>query len=347
MSAPTTSGPTLRDVAAHAAVSLKTASRVLNEDPKVATATRELVMRAMRELDYSPDPAARSLKAGRDRVVGVVVDSVGDVFFAQLVAEVESVLDAAGYRVLIASSNRDAQRERDTVRDFVQRRCAGLIVAPLARTSLSDVRTRDVPVVFVDRVGDLPGSRSVVVDDAALAHEATAHLLAHGHRRVALLSDRPVMDTTRQRHEGFRAAMAQAGLEVDERLVRSDVPGPEDVMRVLVELLALDEPPTALISTNTRLTLGVVPALHQHGRTDVALVAFGDFPLAESLTPAVTVVEHSPEVVGAAAARALLEQMQGPPGEGAPPEVATDRTPPAVLHVPARLVPRGSGELSP
>jgi len=325
-------------VAQLASVSTKTASRVLNDDPRVSPATRASVVEAMQTLDYQPDPTARSLRAGTDRLVGVVVDSVGDIFFAQLVARVEATLDDAGYRVLIASSNRDAQRERDTVQHFVQRRCAGVILTPSSRQSLAGLRMRDVPVVFVDRVGDLPGAQSVVADDFALSRTATSHLIAHGHRRIALLSDLPVIETTRHRHEGFRAAMAEAGLPVDEDLVRSDCPGPSDVVRVISGLLALDEPPTALISTNTRLSLGVVPALHQHGRTDIALVAYGDFAMAESLSPAVTVVDHSPEAVGTAAAEALLRRLR-PGGDTADHDLIT--------LVPARLIARGSGELTP
>jgi len=330
--------PTLKDVARLAAVSTKTASRVLNDDPKVAASTRALVLAAMATLDYWPDSAARSLRAGTDRLVGVVVDSIGDVFLAELVATIEAVLDAAGYRALIASSNRDSQRERDVVQDLIQRRCAGIILTPSSRESLTGLRLRGVPVVFVDRVGDLPGAQSVVVDDFELAHLATSHLISGGHRRIALLSDAPVVDTTRLRHEGFRAAMSEASLQVDERLVRSDCPGASQVMRVIGSLLDLDDGPTAIISTNTRLTLGIVPALQQHGRADIALVAYGDFAMAESLSPAVTVIDHSPAAVGAAAAQALLSQLQ--PGEAA---VQFD----PITLVPARLIARGSGELAP
>lgn len=341
----TGNGPTLKDVAEMASVSIKTASRVLNEDPAVAATTRAVVIEAMRTLDYQPDPAARSLRAGKDNLVGVVIDSIGDVFFAQLVAQVEAALDAAGYRVLVASSNRDAQRERDLVQSFVSRRCAGVIVAPGARDSLSQVRLRDVPVVFVDRIGDLAGATSVVSDDFEFGRLATSHLLDHGHQRIALLSDTPVIETTRRRHDGFRAAMAQAGLPVDERLVRTDCPGAAEVMRVVTSLLEMDEPPTALISTNTRLSLGVVPALHQHGRTDVAMVGIGDFAMAESLSPAVTVIDHSPQAVGDAAAVAMLARLVAPPA--APPGDPPGGPPPGTVTVPARLIARGSGELLP
>ncbi|UJH69994.1 LacI family DNA-binding transcriptional regulator [Ornithinimicrobium sp. INDO-MA30-4] len=146
----------LRDVAELASVSIKTASRVLNDDPAVAEPTRAAVVRAMEALDYQPDPAARSLRAGKDRMVGVVIDSVGDVFFSRMVARIESVLNAAGYLALIASSNRNEQAERDVVQAFVQRRCAGIIVAPITPASLHGLGLRDTPIVFVDRIGDLP-----------------------------------------------------------------------------------------------------------------------------------------------------------------------------------------------
>ncbi|WP_418606235.1 substrate-binding domain-containing protein [Georgenia sp. SUBG003] len=110
------------------------------------------------------------------------------------------------------------------------------------------------------------------------------------------------------------------------------------VMRAITALLALDEPPTAILSTNSRLSLGVVPALHQFGRTDIALVSYGDFAMAETLSPAVTVIDHSPEAIGDMAAKALLARLQ--PGDKALSDAP-------VIPVPAQLVARGSGELTP
>lgn len=329
---------TLRDVATQAGVSIKTASRVLNDHPNVAPTTRQAVLDAIERLGYQPDLAARSLRAGTDRTVGVLVDSIGDVFFSELAAAVESALDPFGYRSLVVSSNRESQREREAVNTFVQRRCAGMIVAPLSRQSLAGVRLRGTPVVFVDRVGEAPGARSVLVDDAALSAQATEHLIAHGHTRIALLSDSPVMETTRNRHHGYRSAMTRHGLAIDPELIASDVPDAALVIPALKRLLALDEPPTAIISTNSRLSMGLLPALHQFGRTDIALIAYGDFALAGTLSPAVSVIDHSPGAVARAAVSALLAML----GESEPQSDA-----PSIVYVPAQLIPRGSGELHP
>ena len=332
------SGPTLKDVAALAGVSLKTASRVLNDTPNVTSQTRQLVHDAMASLSYEPDPAARSLRAGRDRTVGVVVDSIGDIFFSELAATIESALDEAGYRCLLASSNRQPVRERDMVRGLVRRRCAGVIVAPTAPDSISAADLSDTPVVFVDRVGQVDGAVSVISDDVGLAKEATQHLLAHGHRRIALLSDSLDLQTTRGRQEGYRQALADAGLGVAPELMRMDCDDESTAMDEVREVLAMKDPATAIFSCSSRLSLGVVPALHQFGRTDVALVSFGDFIMAGSVQPAVTVVDHSAERIGRAAVAALLEQLQ-------PQDPHVDRTPTGVVEVPARLITRGTGEV--
>ena len=331
------SGPTLRDVAALAGVSLKTASRVLNDGPNVSSTTRQAVQEAMESLSYEPDPAARSLRAGHDRTVGVVVDSIGDIFFSELAATLESVLDAAGYSCLLASSNRQGARERDIVRSLVRRRCAGVIVAPSSPDSISAADLAGTPAVFVDRVGHVEGAASVVSDDPGMAFEATRHLLAHGHRRVALLSDSLDLPTTRGRQEGYRRALTEAGLEVAPELMRMECDDESSAMRQVREVLDLADPATAIFSCSSRLSLGVVPALHQFGRTDVALVSFGDFTMADSVQPAVTVVDHSARRIARTAAEALLAHL--------PPHDPADG-PTGVIEVPARLIPRGTGEIA-
>lgn len=331
-------GPRLKDVAELAKVSIKTASRVLNNNENVAPATREAVLAAMRELKYTPDPAARSLRAGHDNSVGVIVDSIGDIFFSGLVAAVEDVLGKAGFQTLIASTNREVSREIEIAEGFALRRCAGLIVAPTSTDSLKDARLRETPVVFVDRFGELAGSQSILTDDFNLAKDATAHLIDHGHSRIAIIADIPVIETTRDRLAGYRAALTAAGISPDDSLIKSNCVHARDVLPALEQLLALPEPPTAILSTSSRLSLGVVPALHQFGRTDIAFISYGDFEMASSLSPAVTVVDHSSDRIGRQAAELLLDRML--------PEHQLE-TEKDIIYTPAHLIQRGSGELLP
>ncbi|MDO5678194.1 MAG: LacI family DNA-binding transcriptional regulator [Propionibacteriaceae bacterium] len=331
-----TGASTLKDVANRAGVSTKTASRVLNNHPSVAPETRASVLTAMEDLNYVPDAAARSLRVGVDRSVGVLLDSIGDIFFAELAAAIEAALHRHGYHSLIVSSNRDPGMEAEAASSFIQRRCAGMIVAPLTPDSLSAVPLSNTPVVFVDRVGSVPGAQSVVVDDVGLSQQATEHLIAHGHTRIALITDRLSMITSRDRFDGYKLAMAKHSIPVDDELVCGGVLEANEVFPALKRLFELEDPPTAILSTNSRLSLGVVPALHQFGRMDTAILSYGDFALAGSLSPAVSVIDHDPAAIGAAAVEALLPRLQGQPPSGG-----------QTIFVPARLIPRGSGELRP
>jgi LacI family transcriptional regulator len=325
----------LRDVAAVAGVSLRTASRVLNDDPRVAVDTRARVQQAMRDLKYTPDSMARSLRAGTDTAVGMVVESVADPFFSAMVAAVEKAGSTSGKSVLVASTHGDAARERDVVAQMLSRRICGMLLAPT--TGDHAWLHTNTPLVLVDRAAPGLDADVVGIDDEAAAADAVRHLVAHGHRRIGYISDHPLVPTSRARLAGYRRAMAAHALDVDPRLVRAECPDAAAAAAAARDLLAGNDadPPTALLSAATRCSLGVVPTLHAIGRTDVALVCFGDFAMADLLQPGITVVDHSAEAVGAAAAARLAERIAQPD------------LPASIMHVPVRLIPRGSGEVRP
>jgi len=333
----------LLDVANAAGVSLRTASRVLNEDPRVASVTRQRVREAMLDLRFSPDAMARSLRAGTDTAIGFVVESISDPFFAEVIDAVELEMSRHGRSVLVASTRRDPGWECDVIERMVQRRVAGLLLSPTGddHSWLDPAR---VPVVLVDRPAPGLTADLVEIDDHRAAFDATAHLVSHGHQRIAYLGDTPAIPTSAARLRGYRDALAQHRIEVDERLVNCDCATSEAAARAVSAMIGGIQgtaenpgtrPPTAILSATTRASLGVVPALHAARRTDVALVSFGDFPMADTLRPAVTVVDHPGHEVGRVAAARLLARLASP---GLPAER---------IRVPARIIERGSGELRP
>jgi LacI family transcriptional regulator len=149
------------------------------------------------------------------------------------------------------------------------------------------------------------------------------------------VGDTPAVPTSAARLRGYHDALAHHRVEVDERLVRYDCATSSAAALTVSVLMGGSRPPTAILSANSRASLGVVPALHSAGRTDIALVAFGDFPMADALRPAVTVVDHPGHEVGRVAAERLLARLEAP---GLPVER---------IQVPARIIERGSGELRP
>ncbi len=321
----------LRDVAQGAGVSLRTASRVLNDDPRVAETTRTRVREVMRDLSYTPDLMARSLRAGTDATIGLVVESIADPFFSELVAAVESATSDDGKSVLVASHHGDADLERRIVGQMLERRVSGLLIVATGGDH-SWLNTATAPLVLVDRPADGLEADVVGIDDGQAAYDAVTHLIAHGHRDIAYVGDYPHVATSAARLTGYREAMTRNGLSVPDDLVRASCPTAQEARVAMGTLLAGERPLTAVLSAATRCSLGVVPALHEQRRTDVALVGFGDFAMADMLVPAITVVDHSAVAVGLAAAARLTRRIAEP-----------DLTPESI-HVPVHLIERGSGE---
>jgi len=324
----------LLDVANAAGVSLRTASRVLNDDPRVAPVTRQRVQEAMLDLRFRPDEMARSLRAGTDTAVGFVVESISDPFFAEVIDAVELEMSRHGRSVLVTSTRRDPGWERDVIARMMQRRVAGLLLCPTGEDH-SWLDAERLPVVLVDRPAPGLAADLVEIDDHRAAFDATAHLIAHGHRHIAYVGDTPAIPTSAARLRGYRDALAQHRIEADERLVNCACATSQAAAQAVSALVGGCRPPTAILSATTRASLGVVPTLHAAGRTDIALVSFGDFPMADALRPAVTVVDHPGHEIGRVAAARLLARLDQP---GLPAER---------IQVPAMLIERGSGELRP
>jgi LacI family transcriptional regulator len=324
----------LLDVANAAGVSLRTASRVLNDDPRVAAETRQRVQDTMLELRFQPDEMARSLRAGTDTAIGFVVESISDPFFAEVIDAVELEMSRHGRSVLVTSTRRDQDRERDVIGRMMQRRICGLLLVPTSGDH-SWLDTGRVPVVLVDRPAPGLSADLVEIDDYRAAFDATAHLVAHGHQRIAYVGDTPAIPTSAARLRGYRDALAQHRIKADERLVNCAAATSQAAARAVSAMVSGAHPPTAILSATTRASLGVVPALHSAGRTHIATISFGDFPMADSLRPAVTVVDHPGHEIGRAAAARLLARLGQP-------ALPVER-----IQVPARIIERGSGELRP
>lgn len=326
----------LIDVADAAGVSLRTASRVLNDDHRVAADTRERVQQAMRTLRFQPDAVARSLRAGTDVSIGFVVESIADPFFAEVIDSVETALARHGRPVLVASTHRDDEREQQVVQRMLHRRVAGLLLVPTSGDH-SWLRPEQTPLVLIDR--SAPGVRAdlVDIDDQLAADNAVTHLIRHGHRRIAYVGDTSAIPTSGARLAGYRAAHARHGLPVHDELVRAASAGSADAARAMTALLddAHRSGITAVFSATTRASLGIVPVLHARSRTDLAFIGLGDFAMADALTPGITVVDHDAASIGRAAADRMIERLADPSRR------------PEHLRLDAAIIERGSGELRP
>lgn len=330
----------MKDVARAAGVSHMTVSRVVNGDPGVSPETAARVDQAVRELGYQRNDNARNLrsKGQLTGTIGLVVDDVANAFWSVLTRAVEDEARRQGYLVLVGSTNDDRRREQEVVSAFCARRVDGLIVVPVAGSQrfLREQMAMGTRVVCVDRPADDLDVDTVVVDNRAGTVAGMRHLLDRGHRRIAFLSDRRDIWTAQERHAGYADALAEAGIDADPALVTHGIRTSELASATVAWLLGLPDPPTAIFAGNNMITIGAVSALAARASGHrPALVGFDDFPLADQLTPPVTVVSQDPAALGATACQRLLSRIEG--------DDAPDRT----IKLPTRLLVRGSGEIGP
>jgi LacI family transcriptional regulator len=326
----------MTDVAQAAGVSLKTVSRVVNDEPKVSTATAERVHDAIERLGYRRNEMARTLREGSiTRTLGLVIEDVANPFYSAITRGVEEETRARGFLVIAGSSDEDPERERALVHLLFERRVDGLLVVPAASDHryLAAELAHGTPIVFIDRPPQRVEADVILLDNLGGARTAVEHLLAHGHRRIAIIADAPQIWTAQERYEGFRRALKAAGVDVEPELVRL---GPHDTASAeaaALELLALSQPPTAIFTGNNRVTIGALRALGRGARR-IALVGFDDLELAEHVSPPLTVISYDAAELGRRAAELLWQRLSG------------DRQPPRRVVLPTTLVARGSGEIA-
>ena len=320
---------TMADVARLAGVSIATVSHVLNGTRTVRPQTRELVLDAVRAADYTPNTVAQSLATARTTTIGLALPAISNPFLGELIHAIEAESARHGYTLLLVDPHEEPEYENTVIRRLHARRVDGVLFAPSAEpdAALGFLTAREVPTVLVDRLIDERMDQVGCENVEAVAGLVT-HLADRGHRRIALVAGQPGLRTTVERVAGYRLGLQRAGL-ADELIV--DGHSAEEPARVAVHaLLALAEPPTAVITANNSMTIGAMQAFREAGvevPKDLALACFDDFPWADLFAPRLTVVAQPFGEIGREAVRLLLRRMADP---AAPPQ--TVRLPPRFVH---------------
>jgi LacI family transcriptional regulator len=304
---------TLADVAREAGTSASTASRALSGRGYVSPPVRRRLLTVADRLGYVPNLSARTLKQRTSRVVGVVVSDLSNQFYAALAAGVEQTLREASYQMLILGDDSDTVQELAGVRTFLAMRAPGVIMTPTSPQSADLLVARGVPVVEVDRRMSR-ACDAVVIDNERGARDAVRHLLELGHTRIALLVARTTWTTDAGRLEGYRAALADAGLRVDRKLVLKVATHAADA-EARIEALLEEQRPTAVFAANNVLAGEAWHVLRRVGRRipqHVSLVAFDDVPWMEMVQPGLTAVRQPAYEMGRRAALLLLRRLADP-----------------------------------
>ncbi len=306
---------TISDVARRAKVTTATVSNVITQRVTVSAKTRARVLEAIEELGYRPNLVARGLAQGKTSTLGLVVPTISNPFFAEVVEEVERVADQHDYQLLLSMTHQSPEEGRRHLDRMASRWADGYIVMGMAAdiTDVLALTNEGEEVVLCVWNQDLRTQSLPVVDiDFRLAGElATRHLLECGHRRIATIVEEPVQLTRRQ---GFEAVLAEAGLTAPQEYVRKGDSSFESGYQAMLALLALPQPPTAIFAGNDWMALGAIEAIASKGLSvpqDLVVVGVDDISQAAHAHPPLTTISTPKLELARTATELLLRNIQG------------------------------------
>lgn len=308
----------VRDVAALAAVSVGTVSNVMNHPDKVSPITVSRVQDAIKALGFVRNDAARQLRAGHSKSLGLVVLDAGNPFFAELAKGAENRAMEEGFTVLVGNSDEKPEREALYLDLFEEQRVHGVLITPFgdAIPRLEQLKARGTPAVLVDREVDHPGFSSVSVDDEAGGYLAAEHLLSIGRRRLAFVGGPVQLRQVADRLAGAQRAVAEVAgasievVETDSLTVRAGRQAGEGMRN-----RAAADRPDAVFGANDLLAMGVLQALMKDGAVavpqDVALIGYDDIGFAEAAVVPLSSIRQPSQLIGYTAVQLLLREAEG------------------------------------
>lgn len=309
----------IKDVAARSGVSVTTVSHVLNDVPgkRIADGTRDRVRRAAEELGYAPSSVARNLRLQRSQMLALISDEIATTPYAgRMILGAQEAASKAGWLLMLVNTGSDPEFEAAEIQALRQRQVDGFLYATMYHQKVVVPEAlAGMPTVLLDARSDDAAIPSVVPDEVSGGRTATEELIRHGHTRIGFVTNVDDVPATRGRLEGYRAALRDAGLPYDKRLVvagRSDTDGGLQVTR---KLLSATDRPTALFCFNDRMAMGAYHAAAELGLRipqDLSVVGFDNQELiAEGLRPKLTTVALPHYEMGAWAVETLIANIEG------------------------------------
>ena len=322
---------TIKDLARELGVSPSTVSRALRDHPDISRDTKRRVSEAAELHNYHPNQLAQSLQKKRSNTIGVIVPEIRHNFFSTVISGIEEVAYEHGYTIMVCQSNETLSREIINTQALVSNRVAGLLIAISSETTshdhLAGVLRHGVPLVQFDRVVEALDTSKVVVDDYRAAYGAVRHLVEAGYRRIGHMAGKEGIALNRRRFEGYRDALRDAGLPLEEKFRLHGGYREEDGRTGAERYLALDEMPDAILAINDPVAVGLFTRFREAGvriPDEVALVGFSDTPVAALIEPALTTVHQPAFEMGKWAVSLLMKQFAAEDGTFVPETVVLD-----------------------
>ena len=310
----------LKDIAAQAGVSTMTVSKVMRDAPDISAATKLRVRALAEQMGYTPDSVAQGLRNKTTKLFGLVISAVTNPVFARVVMAIEEQAFQLGYDVILAQSLNQPEREQAVIRRLLSRRVDGLFVTPVYRLDQTaaiydELAKRGTPTVLLGHRADFCSTFvNVETDDIAASFAATQHLLGLGHKRIAYLAGPNAAPSSLERLEGYRRALREAGIEVDDKLIFHAGSTIEEGEKAALQLLNESPGATAIQAVNDLVAIGAANILLGQGLKipdDLSLVGFGNVLVSEHFRVPLTTIRQPKLRLGAAAMDSMLKLMGG------------------------------------
>lgn len=332
------SHPTIRDIAIRLNISVSTVSRALRNMPEVNPDTKKAVMEMAKKLNYEPNVVAQSLRNSKTQTLGVIVPDLVPHFFASCISGMQNFASKKGYNILICQSNESFKTETDVIHTLLSSRVDGLLLSLSRETSRYDhlhaLYAKRIPLVFFDRVCEEINTTKIIIDDHDGACQATEHLILQGCRRIAFLSGPQHLSICRNRLQGYQDALRRHNMPVAGELICFSDLSEKTNQEKVNQLLALPQPPDAIVAINDPTAIQVLLMLKANGikvPEDIALVGFTNEPSSALVEPSLSTVAQPSYKIGQIAVQHILEQILHP----------EDFTP-QTIKLPTNLIVRNS-----
>lgn len=312
---------TIKDIRAETGLGLATISKYLNGG-NVRNENRQKIEEAIKKLDYHPNETARSLVTKRTRTIGFVVNNIASNFSGVLLQHASAYLHERGYGMMICDSSLSERQEEENIRFCVEKQVDGILMVSSAVDPgfLAPAVKAGIPAVLLDREIKSDAFDCVTIDNSNASERATDFLLGCGHRRIAVIHSEEY--TGNERFKGYLASMKKAGVSVPDKYVCSaHIHSTELGYKSMMKLLKLKDRPTAVLTTNYEVSLGVIMALNEQGigcPEDVSLIGFDELILPMVMRPKLTLVAQPMEEIASEGARILLKRIEE--GNSFPPQ---------------------------
>lgn len=310
---------TIKDIARELNISSSTVSRALKDYPGISDDTKRKVKEVAEKLNYRPNAIALSLRKSRSFTIGVIIPEVVHFFFSTVISGIEEVASSRGYNVILSQTNESFTREKSSIDTMLSNQIDGFLVSYSKETTefdhFSKLLDQSYPIVFFDRVPNIPNAISVMVDDYHGAYKATSHLISQGYTKISHLVGPPNLAISRERERGYRDALTKHGIQIYPELIIECAYGTSDEGFKVTEALLKNGKtnPDAIFANNDMAAVGAMLACRSMGikvPEDIGIVGFSNWQFCSIIEPSLTSVSQPGFKIGETATQMLLDMIE-------------------------------------